>query len=172
MASSPPAPTPALLQGNWVGTYLPLTLLVAKPIIPPAMTNPVPKAGSDYVPSAALIRMNFDGQGRLKGKLLLNFAGTVAAHRSFSGTYEVALDADLGLIEGHLRLSFVADDVAPTGQIAILHYVLRSPEELIFILEAAEVPPNVPEDQRVRTGGSGIVSATLRRVTSPELIPS
>lgn len=163
-------PMLALLQGHWAGTYLPLTLLVARPILPPAMTNPVPKAGSDYVPSAALIRFRFDGEGGLKGKLLLNFAGTLAAHRSFTGTYEVALDEELELIEGRLKLTFNPDSLAPDGQITILHFVLRSPEEILFVLEAAEVPANKPPEERVKTGGSGIVSGTLKRVVAPEIV--
>jgi hypothetical protein len=154
-----PLPTPELLQGSWTGVYTALTLLTSA-IIPPKVTNPVPKAGCDYTPSAAILTILFD-KGSHSGKILLNFSGTVAITRAFSGTYEVTTDVPLGIVEGAIRLQFPTTDTFNPGQVSILHFVMRSHEDMVFILEEGVAATSTGP---AKTAGGGVIHGTLKKV--------
>jgi hypothetical protein len=154
-------PTLSLLQGLWTGSYSSFILLVSPPISPPAKTNPIPKVGSDYTPSVAIITIVFDGNGNHSGRVLVNFAGTLAHPRVFSGTYDVVPDASMGTVEGRIRLNLTTDPIG-SSQTSILHYVMKSHQEMVFMVEEAQVATSATTTGT--TAGGSLAQGTLTRV--------
>lgn len=149
-----------MIQGLWTGSYSSFILLVSPAISPPARTNPIPKVGGDYTPSAAIITILFDGAGNHQGTVLVNFAGTLAIPRDFTGTYDVTTNLSLGTTEGTIRLQLPTDQLG-LAQITILHFVMRSHEEMVFMIEEAQVTTaSGPQ----KTAGGGVAQGTLKRV--------
>lgn len=161
-------PTLGLLNGLWTGSYSSFILLIFPHISPPGRTNPIPKVGGDYTAAAAILSIRFDGKGNHKGKVLVNFAGTIALSRPFTGTYEVKTDLTLGITaedgtikdgttEGTIRLNLPTDAIG-SAQTTILHFVMRSHQEMLFMVEEAMVPGTGT------TGGGSVSQGTLKRV--------
>ena len=164
-------PTLGLLNGLWTGTYSSF-IYVNAPIAPPMRTNPIPKVGGDYTPAAAIISIRFDGNGTHKGKVLVNFAGTIALSRPFTGTYDVTSDLTLGTpagdgtfedgtTEGTIRLKLSTDAIGSI-QTTILHFVMKNHEEMVFMIEEAHLPTG-PTTFLTTAGGSA-AQGTLTRV--------
>jgi hypothetical protein len=160
-----PPPALSLLTGVWTGSYSSF-IFVSSPISPPARTNVFPKAGSDYTPAAAIFTILFDGLGGIRGKVLVNFAGTIALPRAFTGTYELIEDIDLRIVEGNIRFRLPEDQIG-ASQINNLHFVMRSHEEMVFIVDEALVGPSLS----IRTAGGSLAQGTLKRVLPMESPP-
>jgi hypothetical protein len=145
----------SLLVGPWVGTYGPFTLLT-EAISPPAKTNPVPNLGGHFTASGALFTLNFDGNGGHTGKIRVNFAGTVPILRPFTGTYALFTDPTLGIVEGTILLQFSTTDVSK------LEFMMRSQEELVFLLVESQKPTGI-------TAGGAVSHGTLKRTLAIDI---
>lgn len=156
----------SILVGSWVGTYGPFSLLTGPIPVIERITPPVPSIGSHYTASGALIVFRFKGDGTHEGKVRLNFAGTTPFTRVFKGTYALFTDPMIGVAEGTISLIFSDTDKVSPGQENKLDFMMRGPEELVFLLVESRTPvppPPMPATSHVVTAGGSVSHGTVRR---------
>lgn len=158
----------SILVGSWVGTYGPFSLLTGAIPVIERITPPVPSIGSHYTASGALIVFNFKGDGTHGGKVRLNFAGTTPFTRVFKGAYALFTDPTIGVVEGTISLIFSDTDKVSPKQENKLEFMMRSPEELVFLLVESRTPilppPTTPgAPTHVVTAGGSVSHGIVRR---------
>lgn len=138
------------IQGIWVAAYGPL-------IFSSSVAAPL-ELGADYAPVAAIVTLVFANDGRHMGEVHLNVAGVQVLHRLFDGNYHIRPNPRTGTVEGNIHLRFADSDPVAPGQQVHLYFIMRSRDEIVFMVESGTSP------EGVATPANTVVQGTLGRV--------